>query len=111
MKRLNNSNFELLREVFKEMQFEKETSAIEAREELFNSWEEIIGDKIAKLSKVWELSADNILTIACADSFVANELYFAKDKIFSLVEEKAEKLGIKIKDIKFNYKIWKEDSL
>ncbi len=111
MKRLNNSNFELLREVFKEMRFEKETSTIEAREELFNSWEEIIGDKIAKLSKVWELSADNILTIACADSFVANELYFAKDKIFSLVEEKAEKLGIKIKDIKFNYKIWKEDSL
>ncbi|MGM9993709.1 MAG: DciA family protein [Candidatus Avigastranaerophilus sp.] len=111
MKRLNNSNFELLREVFKEMHFEKETSTIEAREELFNSWEEIIGDKIAKLSKVWELSADNILTIACADSFVANELYFVKDKIFSLVEEKAEKLGIKIKDIKFNYKIWKEDSL
>lgn len=111
MRKLNNSKFELLKEIFKEIEFEKETSDIEAREELFNCWEEIIGKKISKLSKIHEISADNILIISCADSFVANELYFEKDKILLLIREKSEKLGIEIKDIKFNYKIWKENSL
>ena len=111
MRKLNNSNFELLKEVFKEIEFEKDTSCIEVREELFNCWEEIIGKKISKLSKVYELSDDNQLIIACADSFVANELYFEKEKILLLVREKSKKLGIEIKDIRFNYKIWKENSL
>lgn len=111
MKKLNNSNFELLEEIFKDIQFNGETADYEAREKLFNSWEEIIGSKISKFSKMYELSIENILTIACANSYVANELYFEKDKIFLLIEEKANKLGIKIKDIKFSYKIWKENSL
>lgn len=111
MSKLNNSDFELLREVFKEIRLDDENSDLEAKEELFNSWEEIIGSNISKLSRIQELSADDILIIACADSFVANELYFEKDKILTLIREKSEKLGIKIEDIKFNYKIWKENSL
>lgn len=111
MRKLNNSNFELLKEVFKEMRFEEETLKAGARDELFACWEEVIGKKISKLSKVYDISADNILTISCADSFVANELYFEKEKILLLIREKSQKLGIEIKDIKFNYKIWKENSL
>lgn len=108
MEKLNNSNFELLKNIFKDISFDYDETQTEAKEELFKSWEEIIGNKISKMSKMYEIS-DDVLTIACSDSFVANELYFEKEKIMSLIEEKAQKLGIKIKDIKFNYKIWKEN--
>jgi len=108
MEKLNDSNLELLKNIFENISFNYDETQAKSKEELFNSWEEIIGNKISKMSKMYEISDDGILTIACSDSFVANELYFEKEKIMSLIEEKAQKLGIKIKDIKFNYKIWKE---
>ena len=111
MEKLNNSNLELLKNIFKEISFDYDETKADAKDELFKSWEDIIGNKISKMSKMYDISEDNILTIACSDSFVANELYFEKEKIMLLIVEKAQKLGIKIKDIKFNYKIWKENNL
>lgn len=111
MKKINNSDFELIQNIIENIDLNYETTQQQAKEELFNSWEEIIGNKISKFSKLFEISADNILTIICKDSFVANELYFEKEKILSLINEKAEKLGIKLKDIKFDYKKWKEHDL
>lgn len=111
MKKINNSNFEMIQSIIESIDFNYETSVQQAKEELFSSWEEIIGKKISKLSKLYEISADSILTIVCADSFVANELYFEKEKILELVKEKASKLGITIKDIRFDYKKWKEHNL
>lgn len=108
MKKIYNSNFEMIQDVIKEIDFNYEASVQESKEEFFKSWEQIIGRKISKLTKPYEISDDNVLTIRCADSYVANELYFEKEKILSLVKEKTEKLGIKIEDIRFDYKKWKE---
>lgn len=108
MKKLNNSNFELIQNIINEIEFNYDSDNTKQKEEFFNSWEEIIGKNISKMSKLSEISSRGILTISCADSFVANELYFEKEKIFSLLNEKAEKLGIYIKDVKFDYKKWKE---
>lgn len=111
MKKLNNSEFELLKDIFEEITINYDEKREEKKQELFDSWPEIIGQKISKVSKLFEISADNVLTIACADSFVSNELFMEKQKIFTLIVEKAKDLGINIKDIRFNYKIWKENSL
>lgn len=107
-KKIHNSNFELIENIIKDMKFNYEESVQDKKQQLFNSWEEIIGKKISKFSKLFEISADNVITVQCADSFVANELYFEKDKIFNLVNKKAQELGIKLEDIKFDYKKWKE---
>ena len=111
MKRLNNSDFESLQSIIENLNITCNETEENLKEELFGSWEEIIGNKISKFSKIYEISADNVLTVLCADSFVANELYFEKDKIFLLIEKKAKELGIKIKDIKFDYKKWKETDI
>lgn len=108
MKRLNNSDFDLIQNIIKDIDFNYEETSQLKKEELFGLWKDIIGEKISKFSKPMDLSSDGILTIACSDSFVANELYFEKDKIFSLLQEKSEKMGIKLKDIKFDYRKWKE---
>ncbi len=111
MKKLNNSDFELIQNIIENIDFNYETTQQQAKEELFKSWEEIIGSKISKFSKLFEISADNVLTVICRDSFIANELYYEKEKIFSLINKKAEKLGIKLKDIRFDYRKWKEHNL
>ena len=108
MKRLNNSNFELLEDIIKNLDFNYDPSHNQTLENLDSYWSETIGNKISKLSKVLEFSSDNTLTVICADSFIANELYFAKAKLLGKMNEKAKELGIKIEDIKFDYKKWKE---
>ena len=67
-----------------------------------------LGEKISKFSKVLELTSSNVLIIVCSDSYAANELYYVKTKLLENMNEKVKNLGIEIKDIKFDYKKWKE---
>ena len=75
MKKLNNSNFELLEDIIKNLDFNYDPSHNQTLEKLECYWNETIGNKISKFSKVLEISDDNVLTVICADSFIANELY------------------------------------
>ena len=108
MKKINYSNFEMLEDVIKAMDFKYSYESAKTKEILSDCWEKTIGKKIAKLSIVYDFSSENMLTVICSDSFVANELYFKKDKIVSIMNKKIEETGIEIKDIKFDYKKWKE---
>ena len=110
MKRINNSNFELLEDIIKNLDFNYDPSHSQTLEKLCGYWSEIIGNKISKFSKVLEISDDNTLTVACADSYIANELYFEKAKLLKKMNEKTRELGIKIVDIRFDYKKWKESN-
>jgi predicted nucleic acid-binding Zn ribbon protein len=108
MKRLNNSQFVLLSDIIKDMNFDYKPETCQKLKNLQNAWEEIVGNKISQFSKVHEFSTDNILTVTCADSFISNELYLVKEKLLPLMNEKVQELGIEIKDIKFNYTKWEE---
>lgn len=110
MKRINNSNFELLQDVINELEFNYKEEDVQNLEKLTGYWIEIVGSEISKFSKVLEISTDNILTIVCSDCFAANELYLEKERLLKKMNEKAHELGIKIKDIRFNYKKWKEQN-
>lgn len=110
MKRLPNSNFALIEEVIKDLKFNyNENNAVKTGI-INNIWAEIVGNKILQFTKVYEISDDNILTILCSDSFVANELYLIKSKLIDDINEKGKKSGIEINEIKFNYKKWKEEA-
>ena len=110
MKRINNSNFELIEDIIKYLDFNYNPNENQGINEINKFWEEIVGNKISKYTKVYEFSADNQLTILCADSFISNELFFNKAKILEYMNKKSEKMGIKIKDIRFDYRKWKERS-
>lgn len=110
MKRINNSNFELLKDIIKTIDFNYNPDSQNVVNELNALWREVVGNKISKYSKVYEISSDNNLTIICADSYISNELLFNKNKLIDFMNEKTKKLGIKIEDIRFDYKKWKEKS-
>ena len=108
MKKLNNSNFSLIEDIIKDLSFNYDVENAENIELISKYWEESVGEKISKLSKIHEYSTNDILTVLCADSYTANELYYVKEKIINIMNEKTKNMGIKIKDIKFDYKKWKE---
>jgi len=108
MKRINNSNFERIEDVIKSLDLKYNQEEFLTIEKLDNYWIEIVGKKISEFSKVFDISSDNKITITCADSFIANELYFEKEKLLKRMNEKAQETGIIIQDIRFDYKKWKE---
>ena len=104
MKKIRYSNFEMIEDVIKNIDFNYNP----IRENLESYWVETVGEKIKTMAKVLDFSADNVLTIVCSDSYVANELYLEKSKLLEFMNIKAQETGIKIEDIKFDYKKWKE---
>lgn len=103
-----NPYFESLKSVIKDLNLNYDENKVNNVEVLADCWIEIVGNKISQFSKVLEISADNTMTIVCSDSFVANELYFEKSQLLKKMNEKTNNLGITIKDIRFDYKKWKE---
>ncbi len=108
MKKLNYSNFELIENIIKDINFNYKKDNCEKLENVKDCWVETIGKKISSIAKVYKITDDNILTILCSDSYAANELYLSKEKIIEILNKKTEKFKIKIEDIIFSYKQWKE---
>ncbi len=108
MEKSNISNFELIKNIINNLDFNYDEQTAQIKEKLSDIWIEAVGKKISEMSKVYDFSSDNMLEIVCSDSYVANELYFVKEKLTNIMNEKIQKTGIKIKDIKFDYKKWKE---
>lgn len=107
MKKLNYSNFELVQDIIVDLKINYNETDSQLVEKLGELWKEIIGNTVSKYSKVNCVSED-VLFITCSDSFIANELYIQKAKILEFMDKKVGNLGIKIKDIRFDYKKWKE---
>ena len=107
MKKIRYSNFESINDVINQIGFKYDKPLEDKKEAFFNSWEELVGKKLAMVSRPIELDSKNILLISCKNSFIANELFLSKKNLLSLLEEKAAEIGLEIKDIRFDYKNWK----
>lgn len=101
-------NFELIQDIIKTLDFSFEKSMIDKIGQLQKILEETEAGKFAPMPRVYDILKNETAVIICADSFIANELYLEKDKLLKSMKEKADALGIRIKDLKFDYKKWKE---
>lgn len=110
MKRIKYSNFSSMNEILNGLNFDYNQSAEMQKQKLFNFWEEIVGAKFSSVSKPYELTKNNVLMVSCANSFIANELFMLKKKIFLKLSEKATEVDLEIKDLRFDYKNWIEQN-
>ena len=108
MKKLNNSNFELLEDIIKTIDFNYDIGLQKNKELFCKYWAEIVGDNISQISKVYDIQSDGTVIIVCENSYVANELFMEKENLICKMIKKTENMGITIKDIKFDYRKWKE---
>ena len=108
MKKILYSNFELIENVIGDLKFNFSIDEVERLNQISDAWIEIVGNKFSQYTKVLEISADNKLNVACADSFIANELYLNKQNLLQNMCKKLKNQGIEIEivDINFNYRRW-----
>lgn len=109
MKKIKYSEFERIKEIIKQFDFNYDFAKESNKSSFFNAWEDIVGKKIASVSIPVELTEKAVLKISCANSFVANELFMQKQNLMTLLKEKAKELNLEIKDLTFDYKSWTDN--
>lgn len=77
---------------------------------LFKFWTKAAGKKFENVSKAQGITRNNVLVVACANSFVTSELTMFKRELLKKMKTYADPLGIVIEDINFSHKIWETPS-
>lgn len=108
MKKIKYSEFESIKEVMNQFNFKYDASAESQKQQFFDDWTEVVGQKLAAVSKPVEVTRNNVLIIYCANSFIANELFLEKNGLLELVQEKIKGYNFDVVDLKFDYKNWKD---
>ena len=106
MKKILYSNFENVEDILSDLKKQlkpKEQSKIMT---LFLSWPQVVGNKLAEYSRPVWLSKDKLLTVACKNSMISQELYLNKDRILKSLQFYAENLQLKVENVCFSHKIW-----
>ena len=106
MKKIRYSNFESIKEIIMHLDLEYVPSKEENKQKLFDEWENIVGKKLASVSKPIEINSSSVLIISCANSFIANELFMSKNNLLELLDDKIREYSLDVKDIRFEYKNW-----
>ncbi len=73
---------------------------------LFKFWPKIVGKKFEDVSKIYGITQNDVLVVACANSFVTSELTMFKPTLLKKIRQYAQPLDIEIADINFSHKIW-----
>ena len=110
MTKVNYTDFESIKDIINEIKVNYEQNNVQQLEKLGIIWKETVGNNISKISKIYSLSENGVLTVICSDSHVANELYFVKKKLLRTINDRINEKEEEIKDIVFNYKRWKENN-
>lgn len=107
-KKIKYSDFVSIEEVMSSLDFKHDSDEQAKKEKFFEDWENIVGEKLAKVSKPLDITEKNVLIISCMNSFVASEMFMLKNDILTIMEEDLKKLNLKVEDIYFDYKKWKK---
>lgn len=108
MKKIRYSEFESIQEVISHFNFKYDESVESQKQQFFDGWKEVVGEKIALVSRPQEVTQNKVLVISCANSFIANELFLEKNSLLELIQEKIKEYSFSIVDLKFDYKNWKK---
>ena len=85
-------------------------SMIAKHSTIFSFWDNIVGKKIANISKPYKISASKIYITAKSPT-VSQQIALTKNKIIEKLNTYSKPLGIEIKDIITNYKNYDELTL
>ena len=105
-KKVLYTNFEGIDSIIEKMMSSKELKRAVTRSNLYKFWDKIVGKKFSDKSKPYGMEGNGILTIACANSSIAQELMLQKPQILEKFQPYLKSLHLKVTDLKFDQKKW-----
>lgn len=108
MKKVLYTDFVTSESLIEELLENKEIKKAITRNNLYQFWDKVAGEKFAKKSKPYSMMGGGIMVIACENAIVAQELTLRKTQILTKFEPYLKSLKFKIKDLRFDPKKWEK---
>lgn len=106
MGKLLYSNFENTGEILETMLEESEIKRTVKRATLYSFWNKIVPSKFKDKSKPYGMIGKNVMSIACENHIIAQELTLIKSDLIEKFKPYSKSLKISVKDLKFDPKKW-----
>ncbi|MBQ6516260.1 DUF721 domain-containing protein [bacterium] len=106
MGKLLYSNFETTSEIIETMLEESEIKRTVKRATLYSFWDKIVPQKFKDKSKPYGMIGKNVMSIACENHIIAQELTLIKSDLIEKFKPYSKSLKIKVTDFKFDPKKW-----
>ncbi len=109
MKKILYTQFKNIDDLIEQMAQKKEIKKAITRSNLYKFWNKVAGEKLAQYSKPYSMLKGSVMVIACKTPTVAQELMLCKTQLLTKLKPYTDSLHIKISDLKFDSKKWKDD--
>lgn len=107
--KIHHSGMYDIEEVLNEFKKQYDFESIVKKSTFFKFWSKIVGKKFADKSRPISINKKNILFVACENSMVTGELFMFKEAILEKMQIYTTPLNLKIEDVVFSHKMWKEE--
>ena len=110
MSKVLYTDFEGVEDIIGSMMDNPQLRKAITRTNLYKFWEGILPEKFKGKSKPYSMLPGGIMTIACQNPVVAQELSLQKILLLKKFEPYAKSLKIRVVDMKFSPKYWNPNS-
>jgi len=108
LKKVLYTDFVTSESLIEELLENKEIKKAITRNNLYQFWGKVVGEKFAKKSKPYSMMGGGVMVIACENAIVAQELTLRKAQLLVKFEPYLKSLKMKIKDLRFDPKKWEK---
>lgn len=110
MSKVLYTDFEGVEDIIGSMMDNPQLRKAITRTNLYKFWDGILPEKFKGKSKPYSMLPGGIMTIACQNPVVAQELSLQKILLLKKFEPYAKSLKIRVIDMKFSPKYWSQNS-
>lgn len=108
MKKVLYTDFVTSESLIEELLENKEIKKAVTRNNLYQFWSKVAGEKFGKKSKPYSMMGGGVMVIACENAIVAQELTLRKSQLLVKLEPYLKSLKMKVKDLRFDQKKWEK---
>ena len=109
MSKVLYTDFEGIETIISSMMDNPQLKKAITKTNLFKFWESILPEKFKNKSKPFSMLPGGIMTVACKNPVVAQELSLHKIMLIKKFEPYAKSMNMKVVDLRFDPKRWSED--
>ena len=103
------TDFEGVEDVISSMMDNPQLKKAISRTNMYKFWDSILPAKLKGKSKPFSMLPGGIMTVACANPIIAQELSLHKIMLIKKFEPYAKSVNMRITDMRFDPKRWSED--
>ncbi len=109
MSKVLYTDFEGIDDVISSMMDNPQLKKAISRTNMYKFWDSILPEKLRGKSKPFSMLPGGVMTVACKNPIIAQELSLHKVMLIKKFEPYAKSVNMRISDLRFDPKRWSDD--